>query len=151
VARPLQEEDFAEVGDFLITPPAEIDTQDWAECEEARSRSTISRSYYGVFLALKGRLAGARRNWKFPHNDVHRKLHQALLDELGAEHQLVINMRSLLRTRKRADYELGAHFDEDDADSFSSLGWDCLGEVQNLSDTDLARIANRLFDIERRL
>jgi hypothetical protein len=151
VARPLQEEDFAEVGAFLITPPSEIELQDWAECEEARSRSAISRSYYAVFLSLKSKLSRARRSWTFPHNDVHRKLHQALLAELGAQHQLVIGIRSLLRDRKRADYDLRAHFDETASDSVLSLGWDCLDEAENLSQAELARIANRLYDIEQGL
>lgn len=151
MARPLQDADFAEVGDFLITSPPDIELDRWSECEDARSRSAISRSYYAVFLALKAKLSSVRRQWTFPQVDVHRKLHQALLDELGAGHQLVIGIRSLLRSRKRADYELRAHFDEDDADSQVSLCWDCLDEVQNLSNSDLVRIANRLYDVDRGL
>ena len=99
---------FHEVAEFLLEEDEDSsDPTRWADIQDARLRSAISRSYYAVFLRLKERLEGARRGWKMPRHNVHKKLGEALEGVLPQSHKLVMFRKRLWGQRKSSDYELG--------------------------------------------
>lgn len=100
---------FHEVAEFLLEESGEETSEPdrWRAIEDARTRSSISRSYYAVFLVFKEILEGSSRGWKMPWVNAHVTLREALEGVLGDQHVLVVRLRNLWRDRKKSDYELG--------------------------------------------
>lgn len=158
MARPLEAADLVDLAEFLIQDETQVpdDRELWADCEDARSRAAVSRSYYAVFLALKARLLDARiwarprQPGAFPERDVHSKLLTALQGQLGPAHLLVADLKALRRLRAEADYDLRTPHSTDGAVPSVDRAADALDRVDTLSAGDIKAIANRLYDGELR-
>jgi hypothetical protein len=145
--------EFIVVAGFLVqdeTADLAASQQLWEDCEDSRARSSISRTYYAVFRALKARLMKARVDWdrypeQFPQNDVHRKLKESLEDHLGASSRLASTIRQLIRQRKAADYQFVPLSDGDFATSTLEAGQEALELIKSLSQDELEGIALALF------
>lgn len=148
MTRPFEPRDFATTSDFLRFSLDEIEEDQWKDCEAARLRSAASRSYYAVFLSLKARIQDARIGFRFPTTDVHLKLQIALSSKLGGSHTLILLLRSLLRTRKAADYENSHTLSLSTAESMVNNAFEALDQVEALTTAELRAIADELVDFE---
>lgn len=137
--------------------PAEGDGSDedreWRNCEDARLRTAVSRSYYHVYVELKYRLIDARLEWKqkpysFPSVDTHTKVRTAIESVLTRKHLLSAALRELLEGRKQADYDWLSEVTGAGAEAAEKLAEHASRAIRTLTPAEIARIAGELFQIE---
>lgn len=80
--------------------------------EEAYLRSSVSRSYYGVFLVARS-LAERNRGSSIPNRGTHTIVREHyLLSSDRTDQKIGRALTNLMLERKQADYESGDAFDE---------------------------------------
>ena len=134
-----------DVAVHLIEGPADMNTEQWNECRDARLRSSVSRAYYGAFLRLKDRLLAAR-SWPngFPQVDVHARVLKALRKVLSPNHPLPTALSTLLIERKNADYEFESRLTDDLAGDRYDAALDAIDRIDRLSNSKIRQIADLL-------
>lgn len=140
--RALDPDDVLGVADDLAKDYPELDAADWESSDDARYRSSVSRAYYAVFLHIKKRLADV--GYTVPGDNAHNRVRMAFDKALGHKHKIPLNLKSLMATRKDADYDLEGDFSRSFAESRCDASQDLIDLIEALSDSKFIDIGNRL-------
>lgn len=117
---------YVQLADELINYPRIV------SIEEAYLRTSISRSYYGVFCIARNILI--RRNVNIPFADTHkfvRLKYQNSPDKV--EKKIGDSLKRLWKDRKNADYDDKAHVDKKRAETAYLLSVSSLSNLDTLS------------------
>jgi hypothetical protein len=133
---------FLTVAFHLLAPKP--DDPSWNACENARSRSAVSRSYYAGFIALKVRVEPHLRKLgrEFPQADAHRRVKDAL--KRAGHARLSAQFEELRRARESADYAWGDRWREAAAEDGLRKGKSAVAKVAALSNDGIRAVAKHL-------
>lgn len=112
-AQPLSAEQVLSVATALMLEHSALDASAWGASAYERQRSSISRSYYSVFLTVKSRVSPLLTNGErdFPKGLAHLTVRKALKSVLGSRNRISTRYDELLDERESADYDLTGDFD----------------------------------------
>ena len=94
--------------------------------DEAYCRTSGSRSYYGCFLALRGKLNLDNMAMPQVHERLIRNLHRQGLYELA---RALFQLRKL---RNKCDYQTNITISQEDADNALNLAYEIKGEIKRI-------------------
>lgn len=97
---------FHDVAQHLRAQSCECVDDTWDRIANARCRTTRSRAYYAVFLAIKDRVTTHRATFRFPEEAVHATVLNAVRHVFDKKSRISLVLSSLIDQRKDADYEL---------------------------------------------
>lgn len=139
---------IATVADNLLRFTDDIAVDEWAECEQARTRSAASRGYYSVLLAVKRRVLALDPDFDFPTRGVHGTVRIAVGRSLGERSFLFQSLRILWDARVHADYDLVGTVSLKSAEDYVDRALDALSGVGGLTDADVRKIAQKILAVK---